>query len=373
VWEDTAVMVPPAATKDTPQTTGVSDAILTGTSSFWDRLRRVRANVQGLQTSLAELRKSGPRLDQVLSQEQPLWRENAAQVEQGITWAQTAVEAGGAGQNQIADEIELLDNDWDRTKRYWRTFSDSPATDPGDREAQIGQMDALLRAMVLRLGFLTIPGRVHEYLERQRVGSAFDFHEAFKDELPSKEDRDEVLAYLKASPVGIDGLVDIDHGIIWATSPDPSAQRRSYIITAIIALMGLVATIAACQLSLSGPFVNSRSSELAVAYVAVAGGVIAHIGIDLYKQSRAADRTTDRSAVGDLVLWGHAHQEQMYVTAFSVWAGLIALAFVFAKVEPATAFIAGYGLDSFLDAALLRFSGTLDAGTAAVKRQMATG
>jgi hypothetical protein len=92
------------------------------------------------------------------------------------------------------------------------------------------------------------------------------------------------------------------------------------------------------------------------------------VAVDLYKQSRAGDRTEDWTAVQDLVLWGHAHQTQMFTTAFSVWAGLMALAFIFTRVDPATAFVAGYGLDSFLDMALMRFSGAVDSRTAAIKQ-----
>lgn len=361
----------PPLSNHTPRPAGLGPPVGRSASSLWDQLRRARANVQGLQTSLAELRKSGARFGNVLAQESNLWAKNANQVEAGIERAQAAVEAGEAGPNEIADEVDLLGNDWDRVKEYWQSFVASPPTEPAERMERIAQMDAVLNAMLRRFGFLTIPGRVVAYLERQRIGGAFDFHEAFKDELPSEEDRIAVLRYLKGSPEGIYGVIDVDSGIIWATSPDPRNQRRTYYVTLIIVGLGLLMTVAACQLNLGGPFVDSRRNELAFAYVAVAVGVLAHIAIDLYKQSRSPGRNSQWTAVNDLVLWGHAHQTQLYMTAFSVWAGLIALSFIFAKVEPLTAFIAGYSLDSFLDAVLMRFSSTIEAGTAAVKKQVA--
>jgi hypothetical protein len=339
-------------------------------TSLWDQLRRIRANVQGLQRSLLELKSSGTRFDEVLERETGLWAANQTQVQEGITSAQAVVAAGGAGADEIADEIDLLDNDWDRVKAYWTSLSTSPPDAAADREGRIAELDVLLAAMVRRLGFLTIPGRVAAYLRRQRIGGAFDFHAAFKDELPVEADRIDVLQYLRGSPEGVYGVVDVATGIIWATSPDPAKQRRTYIVTILIGLAGLLATIGACTLNLGGPFVAARRDELAIAYIGVAAGVLVHILIDLYKQSRSTDRTKNWSAVQDLVLWGHAHQTQIYITTFSVWAGLIALPFIFEKVEPFTAFIAGYSLDSFLDAALLRFSGSLEAGTATVKKQI---
>jgi hypothetical protein len=362
--------LPPPATEQMPPIAGTVPSGWNVATPFWDQLRRVRANVQGLQTSLVELRKAGSGFDRILTQESGLWAENARQVEQGITRAQTAVEAGATGADEIADELDLLGNDWDREKTYWQAFADGPPAEPAEREERLAQMATLLDAMVLRLAFLTIPGRVRAYLRDQRIGGAFDFHEAFKDELPLEQDRLAILRYLKGSPDTIDGVIDLSTGEIWATSPDPAVQRRTYLITGLIALVGLVATVAACQLNVGAPFLASRRDELAVAYVAVAIGVIVHIAIDLYKQSRSTD-AKEWTAVDDLVLWGHAHQTEAYITAFSVWGGLIALAYIFAKVEPATAFIAGYSLDSFLDAALLRFSKSVEAGTEAIKKQVA--
>ncbi|MEK6720934.1 MAG: hypothetical protein AABZ33_09745 [Chloroflexota bacterium] len=341
--------------------------------SVWDRLRQARANVQGLQTSVGSLASSGDRFAEVLEQERALWATNERQVDRDLSDIQEAVEAGAAEPDEIGDELTQLDNDWDRAKAYWNAFVEAPPADTGERDRRLGSIDALLSAVVYRVAILTIPRRVQAYLERQRIGGAFDFHAAFRDELPLESQRVDVLRYLAGSPVGIYGIIDVGAGVIWAGSPDPGRQRRSYVVIAGIAAAGLILTVGAAQLAVGGPFVSARTQELAVAYVLVAAGVLGHLAIDLYKQSRSADRTGRWTAIDDLVLWGHTHEMQMYITALSVWAGLVLLAFTFDNVAPATAFIAGYSLDSFLDAGLLRFSNTIDAGTKSLRTQVGGG
>lgn len=339
-------------------------------ASLWDQLRSARANVQGLVETIANLRAGGADFDAVLARERSLWDENAGQVDRGIERARAAIESGGAGPDEIADELDLLDNAWERIKAYWAAFVAEPPTKADAREEQLAAIEVLLVGMVRRFGFLTIPRRVQQYLRRQRIGGAFDFHAAFHDELPSEADRIDLLRYLQASPGSVYGVVDVDNGIIWATSPDPRRRLRTYIVVALIPLLGVAATIGLAQLNVGGPFIQARRDELLVAYVMIALGVVVHILIDVYKQSRATGAGGSRTAVDDLILWGHAHELQLYVTALSVFAGLVALAFLFARIEPLTAFIAGYSLDSFLDAVLMRFSNTLDAGSAVLRRQV---
>lgn len=353
-----------------PAPTSDGQPEITSPRRFWDQLRRVRANTQGLQTSLAEIDKSGDRFDEALAREQALWNRNATDVDEGLKRAQSAVEAGAAGDDDIADEIDLVLNDWDRTKEYWGRFVQAPPAASVDRHNRVAEIETLLKAMVLRVGYLTVPIRVADYLNRQRIGGVFDFHEAFKDELPLLEDRIAVLRYLKGSPEGIYGLIDIDSGLIWRISPDAWKRRRSYLIAGLILLAGLAGVAGAAAVGVGGPFVATRRDELSIAYVAVGVGVLVHIAVDLYKQSRSIAAKSSWTAVDDLVLWGHAHQAQMFVTAFSVWAGAIALAILFGRIEPITAFIAGYSLDSFLDAALGRFSSAMETGTAALKKQV---
>jgi hypothetical protein len=365
--EDAIMTMPPSTNiRTNPPTPGQPPP----DSHFWDHLRATRANTQALQTSVARLRGSGAGFDRVLADERMLWDENETEADQGMAQARLSADQGGAGDNQILDELELSRDALHRADTYWQTFIKKPPADPLERVTRLDEVANELHSMVAIFGYSTAPDRVRAYLAELRIGGAFDFNEAFKDEIPEKEDRDAILRYLKDSPKACDGVVDVGAGLIYRISPRRSAQLLTYATTAAIAVLGLVGTAFICSLNQS-PFLASRANELAVAYVAVAVGVVAHIGVDLYKQSRSDSGRGDMTAVDDLVLWGHAHQTQMFTTAFSVWAGLAALAFIFAKVEPATAFIAGYGLDSFLDAVLLRFSGAVDARSAALKKQVA--
>jgi hypothetical protein len=333
-------------------------------------LRTLRADTQGLQQSILELARSGDRFPAILKREKKLFDQNSAEVDEDLAKALALANAPD-DPNDLADSVTEIGNGWARAKVYWAEFVTAGTKDVANRQRRLTELTAVLDDLVLKVAYLTIPARVAEYVAFQRVGGAFNFTAAFADELPSAEARQQILQFLKDSPGAVDGVVDPKAGVIWITARDAARRRWSYIALAGILLAGGVVIALACLLGVGGPFVPGRLAELVVAYVGVGVGVLAHIAIDLYKQSKLADRTQGWTAVDDLVLWGHAHEMQMFITAFSIWAGLLVVALVSTRVEFVTAFVTGYSLDSVLDAALLRFTTVVTPGIDALKKQVA--
>lgn len=340
-------------------------------ASMRGTLRRVRVNAQALKGSLAELDATNEQFAKRMPSETTLWTENATQIEDDLASVRAALDATAQGPG-IEDEVEAVDNAWDRAKQLWSAFAKGPATDQTARKGALDAVAKLLDEMVRRIGFLTIPQRVQEYVAMERTGGAFDFHKAFQDELPSREDRVAVLEYLAESPGRLYGIVDVERGFIYAVSPDAARRSRSYWVAAGILVLGAVIawffSPIAAALGLGAPFTGR--SDLFAAYVLVAIGVVVHILVDIRKESKKGDRGR-WTAVDDLLLWGHVRELEMYATAFSVWAGTIALAFVFRPIEPFTAFLAGYSLDSFLDIALARFDTVVAKGTEEMTKRLA--
>jgi hypothetical protein len=326
------------------------------------RLRVIRENTQALQRSLSHLLGADSEFKSRLVSERKLWDENAAEIDADFRELASQLAAGDV-KADIDDEVEFVKNAWIEAREAWRAFVSKPGTIE-DRQARIGSIEERLQAMVRKIGFLTIPQRVAEFVALERTGGIFHFHKAFENELPIESDRVALLEFLAESPAGLFGIVDVKRGVIWAVSRNAWRRSRSYLGAALILLGGgVVAWFWRDIAAVLG--VNQAVADrpnLTATYILVAAGVIGHILLDLYKESKAAASDSPR-AVDDLILWGHVHEFQMYGTVFGVWLGTALLAALFNPIDPLTALLTGYSLDSVLDAALARFDTTITTTT----------
>lgn len=326
------------------------------------RLRVIRENAQALQRTLSRLGGTDEEFDARFESEERLWNENAGDIDRDLETLRTELERGDV-KMEIDDDVEFVRNAWGEAKEGWTALLGDRAT--GDaRRARIPVVDERLAAMVLKIGYLTIPARVAEFVARERTGGVFHFHAAFTNELPVLADRVAILTYLAESPGGLYGIVDVKAGLVWAVSPNAWRRSRGYLGAALIVAVGfLVAWFSheiATALGVTAAF--AERANVVQTYVLVALGVVGHIGVDIYKQSRteAADSPTPME---DLILWGHVHEKQLYLTAFGLWAGTALLVVAFNPVDWATAALAGYSLDSVLDAGIMRFETTVTKST----------
>jgi hypothetical protein len=326
------------------------------------RLRVIRSNVQALQRSIAHLAGSDVAFNARCPSEQVLWDQNAGEVDADLKRLAGQLDAGEA-KADIEDDVEDVKNAWIEAKQDWQVFKAAPGAEDA-RQAALAAIDERLHTMVFKIGMLTIPGRVEVYVGRERTGGVFHFHRAFADELPLEADRMAVLRYMAESPEGLYGVVDVSNGLIWAVSRSAARRWRGYLgALAVLVVGGLVAYYAH---DLAGRFgINQAFAErgnLVAAYILVVLGVIGHVGVDVYKQSRSKD-TDSPAAIDDLFLWGHIHELQVIMTAFGVWAGTVILAGVENPISPWGAIVTGYSLDSVLDAGLKRLDSNIGKAT----------
>src|SRR5206468_73374 len=85
-----------------------------------------------------------------------------------------------------------------------------------------------LESIVLSCGYLTIPRRVQDHLANLRIGQGLDFHSTFVDELPDRDDRLVILKYLRDHPATVDGVVDVENGMIFRASPKRGRRFASF-------------------------------------------------------------------------------------------------------------------------------------------------
>jgi len=216
------------------------------------------------------------------------------------------------------------------------------------------EIEAYLQRMIFLIGVLTIPGRVNEHLRQLRIGQALDFHRDFADELPAREDRQRLLQMMRSHPAEIDGVIDVEHGVIHKTA----TSRRRQIFSIVLQLLTWI-VLGAGLAALAHLGVWSELGEAAILlerYLFVTLGSVLHLALATLKQRRAS-RSGEVHALDDLLLFVHVREVAIAWTIFAVSVGTVGLSFVSPEASPEAALIVGFSLDSFVDIFLMRLDG----------------
>jgi hypothetical protein len=223
-------------------------------------------------------------------------------------------------------------------------------------QEQLHYLDMLgeqIRRIIYRVGFLTIPSRLNDWLRLTRPGYYIPFHLVFEDEVPNGEDRTRILNYLAWSPEELKGgIVDAANGLIYRYADKLGSRLLSllYIALALVASTGVVA--GACYISVEGwPIGVRHLPAFLVSWVAVLAGVATHVGVGSVKRSRAQGGLPPVVALGDFTMIADARMGEIFRKLFLALVGFFGLAFGggVGQVTPFNAFLLGYSLDSFVE------------------------
>ncbi|HEX5757714.1 MAG TPA: hypothetical protein VF121_00825 [Thermoanaerobaculia bacterium] len=226
-----------------------------------------------------------------------------------------------------------------------------------------------LEEIVLCSGILTIPNRVRQHLDQQRVGNVLNFHEYLNDELPRLEDRLLILNYMHSHPTLVNGVVSVEDGLIYFASPKPWRRYASFGMVLLVALAGFGAVWFACQIETFNCDQAGGWTRLRTAYLLTLIGAVAHVLIEFLKRDRVSK--ANASGLYDWFLHVHVKEISFVQAAVSLWVGFLLLAYSVDKpIEGETAFLLGYSIDSFLDLFLQRFSKKSSAGIQALQQQL---
>jgi hypothetical protein len=256
--------------------------------------------------------------------------------------------------DQWGDSVREIDSCWNRMLAA-RPPAEATAVDL----ARAGTLSAPLAARILYLvAIVTVPPRLNDHLRAVRVGKALDFSEAFADELPDAAARTAFLQYLAARPSAVQGIVDVERGIIIRTSPSASKRLATVLVppaAAVLAALGILAVASLGRwLDLdSWPSGFSDRQTLLAAYVFVLLGATAHVLVDLLKQVRFGNGPF--IALGDVLAWLHVRYLSIAASVGWVVVGTLGLALT-DSLAWATAFFVGYSLDSLGGLFLDRFT-----------------
>lgn len=285
---------------------------------------------------------------------------------------QNLVDNNDSFHDGCGDEIICLEDSWRQFFEDWSILPIKNTQFDVDKVLyQIEEENKYLDELIFKAGYLTIPERTKKHLETERVGQGFDFHEAFKDELPSFEGRLKILEFMRINPIYIDGIVDVKNGMIYRASPEKKRRNKSYRDILILLVVGLfiIWVVSIIGYWIQDWFISpSRTKELIVGYIFVIIGGISHVIVDALKQARST-KESNMIVLEDWFFWIHVKESQIMMGIFSLLVGTLGLAFFSQKVDWQTAFLVGYSIDSFIDLFLQRFDSVISSKTQVAKEK----
>jgi hypothetical protein len=337
-------------------------------------LREVRADVQHLLTAVAALQQATQQTDETqraaavsraLADATETMGRSERLIGQRLRAIRTLEDNWPTVRDSFGDGIVQIENSWTDTVRSWPK-ADAAA---GSLPPLLTAAEQQLSAIVYSCGILTIPNRVNQHLASVGVGHALDFNANFSDELTDPAQRRQVLEYLHNHPNAIDGVVDVDAGLLYRVISSGIMRWRAMILTTSLAVLGGVAAYISAHF-FDTPVDHSQWKAFVGSYVAVIAGGLAHVLVGVIKEVRGA-KPTAFVAVNDGIGWIQIHESQILAALAFLWIGVIGYAVTSKHLNVTTAFFVGYSIDSVGDIYLQKFTTTAKQQTAAIEKTLA--
>ncbi len=254
-----------------------------------------------------------------------------------------------------ADNITTIELTWLHAKDLWP----AEGADFGDIEQALKQIDAELDQIVYQCASLSLSPRVNDTLCNLRTGQPLDLEFEFGAEFPKdRELRKRLVQELAQESAVIDcGIVDVDQGVIYKVAASRREQKRSAwrLVVWLLLGFGIPVLLGFGDRVLAGwPLKFADLERLLVDYVLILIGSGAHFAVEALKTARAKTRPSFQ-ALNDWVLWLHVRETQIRNGILYLFAGYTLLVFGVPKLDWASAFFAGYSIDSLTELFLDRF------------------
>jgi len=330
----------------------------------WNRIvglyQDIRAECKNLRTLLLEIQGKSAKLDEnKIKNYQRIFQSNRDRISERIGVAHQLLEENSFMYMWMSDTHADIENFWER---FSCTVPDFTAF-PENLSDIIDTCNENLCEIMYYCDLVTIPRRTNLHLATLKVGYGLDFYNYYEDEVCSREQAEKILKYLADHPGSVNGIVDIDQGVIYKTDP-PEKRWKSYLLIALgIIVGGLI--VSALIMKVIKPEIGFILL-LELFFVAFLGAV-AHITIDALKEIRSADNRHFR-ALDDVFLWIHVKQLPI-LAGIGVLVVGFALVFWLSPIKDVfTFFIAGYSIDSIGDLFIQRFETTMKTPSEELKK-----
>jgi hypothetical protein len=344
---------PPPLTPAIP--VGYTPAPPADTAELVARLRLLNIHTQHLWARLEQVRDGAAALDASAT----LITQAAMRIQQLCDDLEAAIPTM-AGQ---ADSLARLTNAWRAAGASpLLSMPDAVGLDAQQQLKELALVEGELRAIIYWTAYLTAAQRLSEWLAQLRPGYALRFDDIFRDEVPSTEDRQQLLRALASTPqllAPIGGMIDPEQGVVYRYEVETNRRWRS---VGWAALALLAATVLVAGVGLIAPQADAVGvAVLAQGWVAALIGVIVHSGVTTTKRLRTSGGTlalpVDRLSIevnarlGQILL-----RIAMLLVAYL---GLVSGGLITFETSGAgflfSAFLTGYSLDSVIDLLSARF------------------
>ncbi|HJQ26252.1 MAG TPA: hypothetical protein VKA60_20230 [Blastocatellia bacterium] len=337
-------------------------------------VRDIRAEAQNIQQAINDIQQKGTLTDTAVREAaikasvadaEALLAGNRDRVNTLFDGLHTLMQTSAELYDNVGDSITNIENSWERVCHRWPTH-DQGVEEILVRSQQVGRN---LEEIIFLSGLVTIPKRVNDHLAQLRPGQSLDFHKTFADEMAKPEDRVKVLEFIHTHPVLVEGVTDVQAGLIYSASRRPGRRRLSYLLITVVALAGVGLAYGAAWVAREMQIDQwPTGGALAKAYAALLLGSITHILINGVKQARAQSGQSFL-AIDDWLIWVHIKELAIMASIVSLWIALLGLGYL-RKVDVGTAFFVGYSIDSFVDLFLERFTSAASAKTQAITAEI---
>jgi hypothetical protein len=269
---------------------------------------------------------------------------------------------------QDGSEITAIENEWARVEPNWPTCpADEPPLDVHTMLTQIDAVEDVLCEVVIHVEKLTLPDRMNSQLKMMRVGQTIDFQAEYSDEIPTLQAQTQALNYLHDHPLMVQGIVDVENGLIYRTSPNPLRRAASILGNILAVILGSTLVVLFYQFHVFPKDLTLQG--LLTAYTSVMIGGATHYIVNAVKQFRTNPGKT-LTVVGDGLLWFHIKEVTVFLGILTLLVGFFGIVFLNLGTDLWTAFLAGYSIDSVIDLVLLRFADVSSTRIDALKKQL---
>jgi len=263
-----------------------------------------------------------------------------------------------------------------RIKDVWEQMELNPIIEnPGatfSAEDQLHYMNMLnkrIKKMVYLISYITIPERLNQWLMNARPGYYIPFHVIFEDELPSLDDRDKILEFLRYSPKALKGgLIHAGNGLVYCYSM--SMWKRVASIFELLAIFVLATFLVyhSSAPSLENPSIQllwwniplphiagwpisvELRGAILLGWIAIIFGIITHAAVGTAKKGQR-EGLPPIYATSDLSRYINAKFGLLVRKILLALIGLFGLMFASGadSVTALNAFLMGYSLDSVME------------------------
>jgi hypothetical protein len=294
------------------------------------------------------------------------FERNSAQMDGQIAVANTLADANPAF--NAGDQVDLIEDAWTRAKDFMPEASDFDSAEV--KNSVVASLDSA-KAEVNEVHFLAarvaLPSQVKGYVLELRPGNSLSLNELLAEDVPDKDQRQRVIAYLATARSGIPAIIDIGTGM--AVRYDPRkvgwTWARILLLTIGIPLLAFIATLVWPQLTqvhfIATP---AQVSSFFPILIGVWIGAGAHLVVDVIK-TRNSPRPL--ASVDDISKFVNSKEISILIGLLVLVVVAVGTAALGASLGPGGAFFVGYSADSFADIVLSRFDKAVSTQTASIK------